>query len=1716
MKKKQVLKLFSFSMACILAMSPCGTAGSIAYASEVQQEGETDADTRTGASNEGEDAGDSSSNEGEDESAEKPSSSEDENTKKPSSSEDESAEKPSSSESVDVEDSSSKEGEDESAEKPSSSEDENAESPSSSEDESTEKPSSSEGVDIEDSSSKEGEDESAEKSSSSEDESAEDPSSPNESESAEDPSSNEGETEEDASSSEGVDREDKSEVNTQEPSQDIKEEETTEEVTEEITLEEETEEITEEATVFAASVEDVALKTFYDGAEISFDQSGEDADWSDKGEHQLKLKSEKPLKSGATVSFDMYIPAEKADYSGKIKVQGIARLGDKWTWTENKTIPEFGTSDFIEEVIIGDETYKKVKVSFTFGDEITTDYLAEFTVKIVGWQCTYEGPIKYANVELVDGENDTNAGEAEPVDWKSFYDGAEISFDQSGEDADWSDKGEHQLKLKSEKPLKSGAAVSFDMYIPAGKADYSGKIKVQGIARLGDKWTWTDNKTIPEFGASDFTEEVIIGDETYKKVKVSFTFGNEITADYLAEFTVKIVGYQCTYKGPIYYANVKLVDGTSQPEQTEEKILKTWDFAENIDGWKLEKSYQNDGDNSLEWSEKYQALAMNVDYSQNVAVNWSEIKASYWNDDFEAAGANTIDFDFIYDPSAMSKGSFKIKLSSDKINADTTVNTDTAEDYADGLKVVHFTMNFDDVDIAQGITIGIIGCETDYKGVIYLDNITLRTAGTQQVEDIYVDATEEVTGQDMQLSVQGNTLSTGAGSTSIATDITFVDGNATDSAKQIYAYLQAVGNTDSVIFGQQNNTSHKAGSSDLSCSDTMDVVGSYAGVIGLDGLSLTGNEYSAERYLDEMKEDGAYSSVSNRIASAATDIEKNVIAAAALTNYNIRNGAIATLSLHMPNFSVVKQTGITDGPSYAAYDFSGYTPNTLTGDVINQILPGGAYNSAFTAYLDMVADYAHQVDGAVLFRPFHENTGSWFWWGAAFCDAQTYKSVYKYTVEYLRDEKGVHNFLYVYGPGSEASSVEEYAARYPGDGYVDMVGFDMYHRNPTAGDSFVTNFANELNIVERFAKEHNKLVAVTETGTAHDVVEGDDQTALLKQGNERRDWYREILDVVKGSSASYYLVWANFSEKDGFYTPYVKSVKEDKTKHGHEMMDDFIRFFNEDSSVFAVNQQSALNEVKSLSVHANAAISKSGYVVVPVSGSRVLDETTLRAKVTGVSSADQVTFVCKGSNVSLTLEAQVADGYATAVLSPSDLQSLGKTVGEISLIINGETFDTTRAMFNIGEPEADPYEIDGFENYYGVDDMLTKSWAPNKDTGCTLNLSLSKDYSYEGDYVMKFEYTETSNGWAGATISKEVDWTDCDALKFWTVPDGKLQKTVIQITAGGNTYEYYMNQNEDYAQMGTTPILVTIPFDKFVARDIAGNPAGGLVNDRAKITSVGLWINAIADSDAIEDGMVSGVLYYDNITAVASGSSEVLIQKVESKPTEPEQPSEPEQPTEPEQPSEPEQPTEPEQPEESSSSSSSSSSNNNSASAPAAPRVVAPSYTTKDNRKVNGWQEVVDAAYLDAQPTVDTVSGKRIADINITGVTDLIIPRATVVTMQQKMVDYNFYYQNIAITISHEMLTGWTKELDLGVVLKSEEDFGEGFDAFYVTKYENKAFPESAVINVLLSTNKAGSYAHIFGRNRETAYELVSTVPISELGTVTIPAAGYEAYIILY
>ena len=168
------------------------------------------------------------------------------------------------------------------------------------------------------------------------------------------------------------------------------------------TLEETEEETNSENEVAVCGSENVTLIKLYE-RELEFDPA---SSWSDQGEANIGLKTTNPLNSGAKISFDLYIPKENADYNGVIKVQGVARLGDNWTWLDNASIPEITALNLVETVEIDGEMYKKANVSFTFRDEITADYLADFTVKLAGWQCDYKGNIYYANVMLQDGEKE--------------------------------------------------------------------------------------------------------------------------------------------------------------------------------------------------------------------------------------------------------------------------------------------------------------------------------------------------------------------------------------------------------------------------------------------------------------------------------------------------------------------------------------------------------------------------------------------------------------------------------------------------------------------------------------------------------------------------------------------------------------------------------------------------------------------------------------------------------------------------------------------------------------------------------------------------------------------------------------------------------------------------------------------------------------------------------------------------------------------------------------------------------------------------------------------------------------------------------------------------------------------------------------------------------------------------------------------------------------
>ncbi|RZK09876.1 MAG: beta-mannosidase [Flavobacterium sp.] len=152
------------------------------------------------------------------------------------------------------------------------------------------------------------------------------------------------------------------------------------------------------------------------------------------------------------------------------------------------------------------------------------------------------------------------------------------------------------------------------------------------------------------------------------------------------------------------------------------------------------------------------------------------------------------------------------------------------------------------------------------------------------------------------------------------------------------------------------------------------------------------------------------------------------------------------------------------------------------------ILPGGANHQWFKLKLDKVADVIGNLKDnngkliPVIFRPFHEFDGSWFWWGADFCSPDEYKTAFRFTVDYLKNTKGIHNILYSFAPDNSYTTSAAFLSRYPGDDYVDVIGMDNYGDLDNQGQAGSDRANAKLKIVSDLAKSKVKIAALTETG----------------------------------------------------------------------------------------------------------------------------------------------------------------------------------------------------------------------------------------------------------------------------------------------------------------------------------------------------------------------------------------------------------------------------------------------------------------------------------------------------------------------------------------------------------------------------------------------------------------------------------------------------------
>ena len=273
-----------------------------------------------------------------------------------------------------------------------------------------------------------------------------------------------------------------------------------------------------------------------------------------------------------------------------------------------------------------------------------------------------------------------------------------------------------------------------------------------------------------------------------------------------------------------------------------------------------------------------------------------------------------------------------------------------------------------------------------------------------------------------------------------------IDKLATTETKALYNNLKTIAKNHT-LFGHQHATEYGHGwQGDIDRSDVKSVTGSHPAVIGVDLSRFTGGS-------------------TEETQKAKDELRKNVA-----DTYN--RGGVTTVAWHFSN--------PVSGGGF-------YWKDTVSLPAVRYLIPGGEAHGQYKEILKGIADWVNSVKGSdgktvpMIFRPYHEFDGDWFWWGRSHSTVDEFKSLWKFTVSYLRDSLNVHTFLYAFSPDNRFLSEDVFLERYPGDEWVDMVGMDNY--GDMGRDGYRPDVAaKKLKIVSDYAKKAGKLAAFTETG----------------------------------------------------------------------------------------------------------------------------------------------------------------------------------------------------------------------------------------------------------------------------------------------------------------------------------------------------------------------------------------------------------------------------------------------------------------------------------------------------------------------------------------------------------------------------------------------------------------------------------------------------------
>lgn len=238
---------------------------------------------------------------------------------------------------------------------------------------------------------------------------------------------------------------------------------------------------------------------------------------------------------------------------------------------------------------------------------------------------------------------------------------------------------------------------------------------------------------------------------------------------------------------------------------------------------------------------------------------------------------------------------------------------------------------------------------------------------------------------------------------------------------------------------------------------------------------------------------------------------------------------------------------------------------------VGSLLPGAEHHDQLRSALDRFAGFVRSLtvthpDGRrapmpLIFRPWHEHNGDWFWWGRGATTEAEYRALWQFTHRYLVEEQGLSNLLFAFSPDRSRLDMSQfdsaYLYGYPGDDTIDILGLDNYWdlghpANDASRAESEREFVASLDKLARLAHRRGKLAAMTEGG--QDTLPDEDFfTTRLLDAWRANDWTRRIV---------YMQLWRNANrereDREHFYVPYP----------AHPTAEDFRAFHRHPATLF--------------------------------------------------------------------------------------------------------------------------------------------------------------------------------------------------------------------------------------------------------------------------------------------------------------------------------------------------------------------------------------------------------------------------------------------------------------------------------------------------------------------------------------------------------------------